>query len=104
MVNKILLGISIILFVVMLVFIFLWKYDNTRYKDTCKLLTDAENRVDVLEKEKQNLLEYNLRKEEELKQVEAEYKERLENIPTDNCGDVKPSKELLIYLRKQNKL
>ena len=33
-------------------------------------------------------------------ETEADYQEALNNIPADNCGDVKPSKELLQYFRR----
>lgn len=101
MINKILLVTSIVFLVATIIFVLLWRIDNTKYKNTCRQLTEAESKIEVLEKENKNLLEYNIKREEELKQIEAEYKERLDNIPADTCGDVKPSKELLMYLRKQ---
>lgn len=100
MINKVLTIISLVLFIGLIIFAFLWRLDHNKYNQTCKMLTDAESKIDILEQENKNLLEYNLKREEELKQIEAEYKERLDNIPKDNCGDVKPSKELLTYLRK----
>lgn len=100
MINKVLTIISLVLLVGLIIFAFLWRLDHNKYNHACERLTNAESKIDILEQENKNLLEYNLKREEELKQIEAEYKERLDNIPKDNCGDVKPSKELLTYLRK----
>lgn len=101
MINKTLLIISIIALVITIIFCLLWRIDHNKYNHACEMLTEAESKINILEKENKNLLEYNLKREEELKQIEAEYKERLDNIPADTCGDAKPSKELLLYLRKQ---
>ena len=99
--NKILSTISIVFIVISIIFAFLWRLDHNKYNHACEMLTEAESKINILEKENKNLLEYNLKREEELKQIEAEYKERLDNIPADTCGDTKPSKELLLYLRKR---
>lgn len=99
--NKILSTISVVFIVTSIIFAFLWRLDHNRYNHACEMLTEAESKINILEKENKNLLEYNLKREEELKQIEAEYKERLDNIPADTCGDAKPSKELLTYLRKR---
>ena len=34
-----------------------------------------------------------------MEKIEKEYKDRFQNIPKDSCGDAKPSKELLDYLK-----
>ena len=99
--NKILSTISVVFIVTNIIFAFLWRLDHNKYNHACEMLTEAESKINILEKENKNLLEYNLKREEELKQIEAEYKERLDNIPADTCGDTKPSKELLLYLRKR---
>ena len=101
MINKVLTIISLVLFVGLLIFAFLWRLDHNKYNHACEMLTDAESKINILEQENKNLLEYNLKREEKLKQIEAEYKERLDNIPADTCGDTKPSKELLTYLHKR---
>ena len=99
--NKILSTISVVFIVISIIFAFLWRLDHNKYNHACEMLTEAESKKNILEKENKNLLEYNLKREEKLKQIEAEYKERLDNIPADTCGDAKPSKELLLYLRKR---
>ena len=99
--NKILSTISLVFIVISIIFAFLWRLDHNKYNHACEMLTEAESKINILEKENKNLLEYNLKREEKLKQIEAEYKERLDNIPADTCGDAKPSKELLLYLRKR---
>lgn len=63
-------------------------------------LKAATESLDILRENHNKLLEYTLTKEKEIKDIEQRYTERLKNIPKDACGDVKPSPELLDYLRK----
>ena len=99
--NKILSTISVVFIVTSIIFAFLWRLDHNKYNHACEMLTEAESKINIQEKENKNILEYNLKKEEELKEIEEEYKERLDNITADTCGDTKTSKELLLYLRKR---
>jgi len=69
-------------------------------KDTKKQLLNAQATIDSLQIDNQKLVEYITEKDKQVKQIEADYQEALNNIPADNCGDVKPSKELLQYFRR----
>lgn len=100
MINKVLLGICCFLLVLCLIFGFLWKINNTNYKNVCVQLTDAESKLITLQKENKNLIDFVLKKETEVKQIKSDYEKKLLNKPKDNCGDVKPSDELLKYFRE----
>ena len=61
---------------------------------------DSDYNIQTLNKDKEKLIEYITQKDKAIKDLEKEYTEVLDNIPADQCGDVKPSKELLNYFRK----
>lgn len=94
------LMITMIIIVLMLFFGFMWYRSSTKLDNVQKQLSNAEAKIITLEKDKEKLIEYNLKKDEQIKLIEEEYQETLNNIPTDACGDVKPSKELLTYLKR----
>ena len=77
----------------------LYQKTSNDLKITKSNLTLAEQNILSLQKDKEKLLEYNIKKDQEIKKIENKYKSQLSNIPKDKCGDVKPSKELLDYLK-----
>ena len=89
---------AIVLFLLGLFFV-LWLNTSKNLKTTTSELCLAQDKIKVLAEENTRLVEYNLKKDAKLKDIEAEYKEKLKNIPVDACGDAKPSKALLNYLR-----
>lgn len=83
------------------IFFMLWQVSQDNLKNTEERLCDANNTIQTLKNDNGKLLVYIQTKDQEIKKIEKEYINKLNNIPKDNCGDTKPSKELLDYL-KQN--
>lgn len=83
------------------IFFMLWQISQDNLKNTREKLCDANNTIQTLKNDNDKLLVYIQTKDQEIKKIEKEYINKLNNIPKDNCGDTKPSKELLDYL-KQN--
>lgn len=83
------------------IFFMLWQVSQDNLKNTEERLCDANNTIQTLKNDNDKLLVYIQTKDQEIKKIEKEYMNKLNNIPKDACGDVKPSKELLDYL-KQN--
>lgn len=95
---KLMIAFSVIL--LLLFFGFMWYRSSNMLKDTKKQLLNAQATIDSLQIDNQKLVEYITEKDKQVKQIEADYQEALNNIPADNCGDIKPSKELLQYFRR----
>lgn len=94
---------TIFIFVIVvasLMFFYLWRYTANSLKNTRIELETAQSTIQTLNKDKEKLIEYITQKDKAIKDLEKEYTEVLNNIPSDQCGDVKPSKELLNYFRK----
>lgn len=85
------------------VFFFLWSNTKDSLEATRDKLNEVSNKVEILIKDNSNLVEYNIKKDQKIKEVENRYKSSLKNIPADNCGDVKPSKELLKFFKENAK-
>lgn len=83
------------------IFFMLWQVSQDNLKNTEERLCDANNTIQTLKNDNGKLLVYIQTKDQEIKKIEKEYMNKLNNIPKDACGDIKPSKELLDYL-KQN--
>lgn len=83
------------------IFFMLWQVSQDNLKNTEERLCDANNTIQTLKNDNDKLLVYIQTKDQEIKKIEKEYMNKLNNIPKDACGDIKPSKELLDYL-KQN--
>lgn len=100
--NTLLIKLTIAFSVILLLlfFGFMWYRSSNMLKDTKKQLLNAQATIDSLQIDNQKLVEYITEKDKQVKQIEADYQEALNNIPADNCGDVKPSKELLQYFRR----
>lgn len=103
--KKIIAGIGISLFIAgilgTLIFFFLWQNTTNELENTQKLLKDAEETIVVLKQDKDKLIEYSRRKDDELKLIEQKYAVRINAIPKDQCGDAKPSPELLQFLKER---
>lgn len=72
----------------------------TNLKSTKKQLCDAQSNIITLQKENEKLTLYMKQKEKELAELQQKYKERLKDIPADQCGDAYPSKELLEFFKQ----
>ena len=78
----------------------LWRVTAIKLNDARQELTETTCKLDEITKENTRLVEYNKRRDSQIKQLEKEYQERLNKIPADLCGDMKPSKELIEYFKK----
>ena len=90
----------IVAVVLAIVFGFLWQNTSSRLKETQNDLLNANSTIVTLQNDNEKLLTYITERDTKIKQLEAKYKEKINNIPADQCGDTKPSKELLEYFRK----
>lgn len=90
----------IVIVVASILFFCLWRYTANSLKTTKTELQTAQSTITSLNKDNEKLIEYITQKDNTIKELEKEYTEVLDNIPADQCGDVKPSKELLNYFRK----
>lgn len=98
--NKITTILIAVLVVTSLLFLFLWRYTNNSLKATKDQLQNAQATIVTLNIDNKNLIEYITQKDTAIKELEKKYEEALDNIPADQCGDAKPSKELLSYFKK----
>lgn len=78
----------------------LWRTSANNYKMEKANREALEVQLKASQTEVENLKEYNKKIAKEMEKIEKEYKDRFQNIPKDSCGDAKPSKELLEYLKK----
>lgn len=83
-----------------LLFFFLWRSTTNSLKNTEAQLQNAQAAITSLNNDNQKLIEYITQKDNTIKELEKKYTEALDNIPADQCGDAKPSKELLSYFKK----
>lgn len=97
--NKLKLIISGIILVIIITLITGWKITSNNLKQTKQLLSTANTTIINLTTENKKLNEYNQKRDIEIKKLEKEYAERINNIPKDNCGDSKPSDELLKFFK-----
>lgn len=51
-------------------------------------------------KENARLVEYNKQRDTKIKVLEKEYQAKLNSIPADLCGDMKPSKKMIEFFKK----
>ena len=95
--------IAITLFICILgfiVFFGLWQQTSLKLKQTKDSLEKANLTIQSLQLDNNKLLRYTKEKDQEIKKIETQYKETLKNIPSDKCGDMKPSTELLEFFRR----
>lgn len=93
----------IVIVVTSILFFCLWRYTASSLKTTKNELQTAQSTIISLNNDNEKLIEYITQKDKTIKELEKEYTEVLDNIPADQCGDVKPSKELLNYFKKAYK-
>ena len=107
--NKIIYISLCILIITVIILGCLLKNTKKELESTIQKLSVAEKNIITLKQDKDRLVEYNITKDKEIAAIKDKYKDRLNGyyiattdseIPKDDCGDVKPSKELLNYLRK----
>ena len=77
----------------------LWRITAIKLNNTQTQLAEVSLKLETVNKENTRLVEYNKQRNSQIKQLEKSYQQKLDAIPADICGDMKPSKELLQYLR-----
>lgn len=82
---------------------YLWRVTSEKLDKVQTELSNANSTITTLNKDITKLTEYITKKDTEIKKIEEDYKKKLENVPRDVCGDVKPSEELLQYLKRNVK-
>jgi Tfp pilus assembly protein PilO len=97
--NLIIAGIMTILVVLLISVFFMWRNTVTQLDAVKAELQTAQRTITVLQSENAKLVQYNLERDKQIKDIEKKYQNNLKNIPADKCGDMKPSAELLEYLR-----
>lgn len=80
----------------------LWRVTAIKLSNTQQQLTETTCKLDEITKENARLVEYNKRRDSQIKKLEKEYQDKLNSIPADLCGDMKPSKELIDFFTKEN--
>ena len=78
----------------------LWRVTAIKLNNTRQQLTETTCKLDEVIKENARLVEYNKVRDTEIKKLEKQYQAKLNAIPADLCGDMKPSKELIEYFKK----
>lgn len=96
--TKYIVALGILIAVIML--IFLWRNTAIKLANTEQKLTEVTCALDTVTKENTRLVEYNKARDTEIKKLEKQYQAKLNTIPADLCGDMKPSKELIEYFKK----
>lgn len=95
---KIIAGLGIILIIGTL--FALWRVTSIKLENTREQLTEVTCQLDTVTKENARLVEYNKRRDSEIKNLEKQYQAKLNTIPADLCGDMKPSAELIEFFKK----
>ena len=78
----------------------LWRVTSIKLSNTQQQLVETTCKLDEITKENARLVEYNKRRDSQIKQLEKEYQEQLNKIPADLCGDMKPSAEILEFFKQ----
>lgn len=78
----------------------MWRTTSIKLNTTRDKLNEVTCQLDTVVKENARLIEYNRRRDTQIKQLEKLYQDRLSAIPADLCGDMKPSKELLQFFKE----
>ena len=97
--KLIIAGIMAVLVVLLVSVFFMWRNTVTQLNSVKAELQNAQQTISVLQSDNAKLVAYNLERDKQIKEVEKQYQASLKNIPADKCGDMKPSAELLDYLR-----
>lgn len=96
--TKIIISLSAVL--VIGVLFMLWRTTSIELNNTRQELIEITCKLDEVTKENARLVEYNKARDTEIKKLEKQYQAKLNAIPADLCGDMKPSKELIEYFKK----
>lgn len=80
----------------------LWRVTAIKLSNTQQQLMETTCKLDTLTKENARLVDYNRHRDSEIKKLEKQYQAKLNAIPADLCGDMKPSKELIDFFTKEN--
>lgn len=97
--NLIIAGIMGLLVISLVSCFLMWRNTVNQLEAVKADLQAAQRTITVLQSENEKLVQYNLERDKQIKEVEKKYQSSLKNIPADKCGDMKPSPELLNYLR-----
>ena len=89
-----------IFFILTIIFGFMWYINASEKNKAREELKNAQIMIDNITTDKEKLVTYITERDNEIKKLQSEYKEKLKDIPKDTCGDQKPSKELLEFFRK----
>ena len=98
--NKIVATLILSLVVALVSVFILWRFTVNSLKNTKTQLENAQTTIISLNTDNKKLIEFITQKDDTIKELEKKYTEALDNIPADQCGDAKPSKELLTYFKK----
>lgn len=98
--NKVKFFVIFSVIVIIGVLFTLWRVTSIKLKNTQDRLTEITYQLDTVTKENELLVEYNKRRDNQIKQLEKEYQEQLNSIPKDICGDTKPSKEMIEFFKQ----
>ena len=96
--TKIIISLSAVL--VIGVLFMLWRTTSIELNNTRQELIETTCKLDEVTKENARLVEYNKARDTEIKKLEKQYQAKLNAIPADLCGDMKPPKELIEYFKK----
>ena len=81
----------------------LWRVTTIKLNNTREQLSEVTCQLDTVTKENARLVQYNKQRDAKIKDLEKAYKDKLNSIPADLCGDMKPSEELIEFFRKGEK-
>lgn len=81
-------------------FFTLWRVTDIKLNSTREQLTEVTCKLDTVTKENARLVEYNKQRDTKIKVLEKEYQAKLNSIPADLCGDMKPSKKMIEFFKK----
>ena len=98
--KLIVVSIIAVLIVLLISVFFMWRNTAIQLDNVKAELHNAQQTISVLQSDNAKLVAYNLERDKQIKEVEKKYQSSLKNIPVDKCGDMKPNKELLEYLRQ----
>ena len=97
--NKAKIIVIAVIVMIIVVLFGLWRMTAIKLDNTKDKLDQISAQLIILQQDNDNLIVYNKKKDAEIKKINKMYEEKLNSIPADLCGDNKPSKELLQYLR-----
>ena len=98
--NLIIAGIMGLLIISLVSCFLMWRNTVDQLEAVKADLQAAQRTITVLQSENEKLVQYNLERDKQIKEIEKKYQDQLNKIPSDSCGDMRPSKELLEFLRQ----